>query len=301
MKKINLNECDVDILFNELGYVITKPILPSQIEFDLLYENFEVLTKSIESNFDIHRQLNNISDEWKALGDNATYYCNAPAKYVDRTSRADKENKIYYQANWDFINYFSTHHYELYESLPELFYIHNFFRQIHLITSKNFKGIIEELESRYPGITQRLIHPTRALPIVCKVLKYNPAPDTFTTYPHFDKGAFTMILNNNDTNKNKFVLCPYPVDGVVKVSDMAPPLLDVSEVDSKTHGIVIPDTTLKDVGYNINPTPHAVLPNQGVRFSAIAFLLVHSLGEVTKPMVKYEQDKPFDYYYGRCS
>jgi hypothetical protein len=287
----NANDGNVIISkFKESGYYCVPQLLPSQKHFDEFYDHFDQLITAIATNPDIATRLNEASDNWKRQPEVAYYNCNAPAKYVDRMSRDDKENKIYYQCSWDFINYFGTHYHQMYEDIPELYEIHDFFRSIHLTASVFFKDMVGKIDNEFPGIADRLIDQDKALPITLKVLKYTPAPSNFTTSPHYDKGAFTMIVNNDDKENDKLVIGSYPDDGIVKISRMKIPEMENVAYNMNTTAIIIPDSTLIDVGFEIYPSPHAVLPNPTNRFATIAFLLVHSLGEVTKPVVKFEND-----------
>ena len=196
-------------------------------------------------------------------------YCSTPPSYRDPEKDTQKRHqKIYFQ--------FIKEHYDLFKkNHPVLFQRHaEFFEEmlkIDHLSRQYFANILEELDRDAPEVKQALLGKHQELTVVTKIVRYKKC-ERWGTTAHFDKSGLSLIWNSSDPNYDSLVLCSdteHP-----DVNKLAPPVRQCA-LAGVNSVILIPGASLKEVGLNINPTLHGVLPLKNeYRYAVISFALV---------------------------
>lgn len=102
-------------------------------------------------------------------------------------------------------------------------------------------------------------------PVLFKVVKY--LPGHISARPHYDGTAFSLFLDS--TNNESLLLSPYRSS--LTSSDFSSPQREFSRERDRGSILLIPGALLTE--FSIYPTPHIVIPNETVRYAAIAFAM----------------------------
>jgi hypothetical protein len=254
------------------GFLELKNALPSQDFFDLIYATFDEFIELVESKPEFRQQLEQLFEDWQQYSDNGRRYSHIPQKFVDRTQRADKANKVYYQCFLDFVLYTEAKANFLYQQFPVLKRFHTHFKTVHFLTAQLFNNLLETLEQEHVGISEYFQETQHPMPILIKILRYNQDAD-FATRPHCDKSALTLILNNTDVNNENLIIAPQGTTHISKFRKISGK--GNNSLAASSSALALAGLCLRAIGYDIPPAPHAVLPAKSChRHSMIAFLLV---------------------------
>jgi hypothetical protein len=253
------------------GYLITKRILSTRNEFNLFYKIFDKLLSNISQNHELCNKLEKLTSIWSADKAATTQYMDVHQGLRDRTIRKDRERKIYFQFSRGFIDFLSA------SSLSKDGDFFDFLASARtLLTDAELalSPAVDLIFGNSPDLKKILFDESNHLSIVYRVSKFMGSGD-FAAFPHVDKSLLTGILNSSDADESRFVLCPWHT-GAITSSELASPPDRHVHAHGKTVGIILPGVILKNIGFDIQPTPHAVRPVKvgECRFSSVALLVM---------------------------
>lgn len=259
---------------NRRGFTLIPNALPPLSIFQETYEAFDAVTGVVRTNDLTAIVLEKTADAWNDDLSRSAFYARAPMGFRDRSLRADKEKKVYFQYSPEYGQFVSKRYPGLLLMSPEVQRLFKFCDKLWNQSANILKSVILELDEDYPGLKTLLVRRKRAFPVILRLIRYEPGTHLLTS-PHHDKSALTIHMHSDDGAANQFIIGPARSGGL-KLSDLSP----VKRRANSRHArdaVVFPGMFLSQMGYEEIPaSPHAALCSEESRYRhvAVAFWLV---------------------------
>jgi len=245
--------------FEEKGYSEIVNEKQGSVFYDQLYRSFDRMIGRVTKDSSLRKKLAMAKNRfWKTeLGQ---FYATPFVGYGD-DSKLSYRKLYYFYYSTDFHDFLKVQYPEILENLDIREFL-TLCREITVSSMSIFERTREEL-----SVGALLDSPFNRLPLLLKIVKYLPGS---STVPHFDASAFSLFLDSTD--HQSLLLAPYKE--TIEVFDFFVPPRQYPRLAFSSSSLLIPGKFLQGQEPYINPTPHAALRNDSIRYSVIAFCVV---------------------------
>jgi hypothetical protein len=276
-----IGACD-NLIFNALetsGYFEINNQKAERQLFDKVYLQFEQFEQFLTQNTDWKDKLTEIDKEYEKFSDNEIY------GYPFLGSKKQNQYTNKFAITKEYIRFLYNQYPSFIEQCSEFSNLLNSLQTIEKFSQEIFEDTIQRIDP-----TDRLyLHlPDGDLAIIVLLIKYEPSEE-IASRPHFDRSAFTLMLDNSEEYEmESLLIAPYNSD--YYATDFSRPARQYTKTNDSSSCLFVPGFTPKYVGFPIEPTPHAVNQIKQTRYAAIAFVMIPYVQVFAFPITKFQHD-----------
>ena len=255
------------------GYARLHAALPSSPIFSETYKAFDTVAERASVDELVAITLEKSAEYWTKDFTRRSFFAGAPMGYRNRSIRADKAKKSYFQYAPVYGSFVRENFPHLILAYPEIDWLFAKCDTLWNASVDVLHTVILEYDRHYPGIRRLLVRQNGSAPVILRLLRYEPG-EHIESQPHYDKSAFTVHMHSDDEAGNQFVIGRWHPTELL-LTDLAP----VARQNSghSNDAVVFPGLFLSEMGYQeILPSPHAALGSNVMRYRhvSVGFRLV---------------------------
>lgn len=277
-EKVEGLEQELGKTLEKKGVAEIKNVHFSRAFYDTFYQDFEAL---------IEMGMGELLAPYVAafMQENPTLqrrFCGTPPGFKMREYKSEtyhQDDKVYFQYTRPFHEWLTIHGASLVTQHPLLAKVLDACEKMVRQSERYMESALAHLEPTYPGLGVRFHASDKTIPMVLKVIAYQPTKRKFCTLPHVDKSGLSLLYDNSDLPYQESILLA-PYQPVFHYKDLSCPQRKWNtEGKDYTSTLLIVGACLKKIGCSLFPTPHGVLcsGNKKKRFSVVVFGLVPDL------------------------
>lgn len=251
------------------GYFEFENTIFGSATYDCIYRQFDELVLLVKSDEELKTTLQEID---KAFAQTKHYkrFGKAPIGLVDEM-KSGKTKKAYFHYSKKYHQFIQQNYPQVVRKYPSFAKFLNVMESVRALSNDYFYTAIATLQEDFSLLYSAMYGLENELAILVKIVKYEPSPDLASS-PHFDFSGFSLLMDNSEQEKESLLIAPYKKN--IVLTDFQPPERKFKRTSNSSSVLLIPGLALQYLGFDLFPTPHAVLKQDKARYAIISFAMV---------------------------
>lgn len=235
--------------------------------FSKVYGEFDDLVDFMQEHDEWTNQLFTCEHEFAESEENRPYG-SPPMGYVD-DKKSGKSKKKYFHFSEEYFDFMQEKYSDLISESKELEKLLYSLRNISDMAATKFEAAL----SHMPDEIGHIMHTDEGkLLLLTKIVRYDPAPQA-ASHPHYDFSGLSFLFDNSELDEEESLLiAPYQEN--LMIEDFRAPDRKYKRSEDCSSLLLIPGLAFKQLGFGIDPVPHAVKKQNKTRYAIIVFAMV---------------------------